>query len=811
MKTKIFFQASLLVLLLCNFAVKAQAFTISGKIVSDKNEPVADAVIQLLNKDSALVKTEISDAGGEYHFESVKPSAYFVMISAFNHDPHSTRLTEIQNNTVLPAIVLKKTAVDLKEITVTTRKPYIEREKGKLILNVENSISAAGSSAFEVIEKAPGVRIDVNDNLSLNGRPGTAIWIDGKPSPMTGSELSNYLKGIPSAAIEKIEIISNPSARYDAAGSSIINIIMKKDKRSGTNGNLNTFVSHGYYPKSGGGVSFNHRKNKINLYGSYNYSYRELFSRLQLRREFFDNNLFIGAFDQDNYFKHQLKTQVARAGIDYFINKKNTLGIMINGVDNRIHTKGSNRSDVFNSTNDLSSEFLTGTDNRSRRSNFSANVNFKHEFDSAGTSLTSDLDYASYGNTSLQNIQTKYLDLNQNEFQSPYLLRGDLNGALKIYAIKNDFNTTLGKKYKLEAGQKSSYVKADNALAFYDRSQGLNRYDSSKSNHFIYTENINAAYLMLGRDFKRWDFQLGLRAEQTIVVGTQLVNGQDFNRNYAQLFPNAVITRKFGENQSLEFNYGRRIRRPGYEQLNPFKFYLDPTTYKEGNPYLQPSITESFELSHSYKQKIFTSIGYGHTRDNIIEVIAPLTGEKRLTVQTDRNLGKVEVFTFNGSVPFEVAKWWHSSNNFNVYYAFYSGNIANTPLQNVGNISASLGSVNTFNLSSTLSAELSADYQAREVYAYDVIEPIWSLNIGVQKKVMKNNGIIKLNVSDVFYTNQVHADVNYTDYHENFLVTRDSRVATVSFTYKFGKNSVPGARRRQGGAEDVKERAGGTG
>ena len=782
----------ILLTLLVGFSLKmnSQDFTVAGSTRGENNQPEEDAIVQLLSaKDSSLVKTEITDNSGKYEFNGIKIGNYLVQVTAMNYGPYLSAPFEVTNSMTLTAISLIKKTVELKEVAVTTRKPFIEREKGKVILNIENSINASGSSVFEVIEKAPGVRVNNNDEVSLNGRPGTAIWVDGKPTQMTGSDLANYLRGIPSSAVEKIEIISNPSARYDAAGSSIINIIMKKDKRVGTNGSVSLAYGQGQYPKSNNSVSLNHRNKKFNVYGNYNYARRQVFSHLTLRREFSEQGLFLGAFNQDNYFKYDFNTHVGRVGADYYINKKNTLGIVLNGVSNIYNPTGDNKSEVYNSDNIQSSVFTTKSNNGNNRTNFSANLNYKHDFDSLGTNLVSDLDVAFFNGKSMQNIETRYLDLNYNETKTPYILYGDLLGDLDIYAFKNDFTKPLPNQFRFEAGQKSSFVTADNELSFYDRSNNQSKYDSSKSNHFIYTENINAAYINLNKEFKKWSLQFGTRFEHTSVTGLQKVYNTSFSRNYGQVFPSALITYRFNEKNSLEFNYSRRIRRPGYDQLNPFKFYLDPTTYREGNPFLQPSVTESFELTQTFKQQMTLSLGYGRTYRNIIEVIAPLTNQQAITVQTNVNLAIVDVFSLNGSIPYEIAKWWYTSNDFSIYGASYTGNVAQTPLIKAGNLTANFNTVNTFNLSESFSAELS-----------------------VNKKPLKTNATLRLNINDIFFTNRITANVAYTDYREKFLVVRDTRVATLSFNYKFGKSSVPGARRRQGSAEDLQQRAGnGTG
>lgn len=786
--------------------------TLSGSLANSQNQPIADAIIQLLkSKDTSLVKTEFTDENGHYAFSNLKSDTVFIQINHLGYNKYTSSKITLSKPQNLQPIKLEKSNIELKEVTVTARKPYIEREHGKMIVNVDNSINSTGSSAFEVIEKSPGVRIDNSDNIIFKGRSGISVWIDGKPTPMTGTDLANYLRGMPSSAIDKIEFIANPSSKYDAAGSSIINIKLKKDKRLGTNGSATISYGQGVYSKSNNSILINHRDKKINVFANYNFAYREAFSHLKLQRNFYNQDTFLGAYNQDNYIRFDFKNNNARAGLDYFIDDKNTIGLVVSGVSNKFNPKGDNVSYVYDQSNLLISRFETQNRSKDNWYNYSANLNYKHSFDSAGTELTTDIDYANYGNQTQQNFTTNYFDLINNQYISPYLLHGDLKGNLNIYSIKSDYVKPLKKESKVETGFKSSYVKADNNLAFYNQSNEQNIFDSTKSNHFIYTENINALYANVFKDYKSWSFQVGLRCENTNIIGRQLVYNTRFDSSYVQFFPSAFIGYKFNDKHSLEFNYSRRINRPSYEQLNPFKFFLDPTTYKEGNPYLKPQTTESFELTHVLKQKIYTTLGFGRTYNNITEVIAPSDVQPKLTVQTNKNLAQVDVYALNISMPIEVTKWWYTSNDINVYYASYTGNIANTAITNIGNLNFNFNTTNTFNFTKTFSGELSGNYRTRELYAFENVNPIWFVSAGVQKRFMENRMTVKLNIHDIFYSNKVTATTTFTNYQETFHVNRDTRVATIAFTYKFGKNSISPSRRRQGGADDIKQRAGGNG
>ena len=428
--------------------------------------------------------------------------------------------------------------------------------------------------------------------------------------------------------------------------------------------------------------------------------------------------------------------------------------------------------------------------------------------DTLGTEITTDFDYANYGNKTQQNFATRYYDLNNNEFQNPYLLYGDIKGNLDIYSLKSDFVTTFKNKLKLESGFKSSYVKADNNLEFYDRSNGTDVLDATKSNHFIYKENINALYVNTSKTFGKWSAQLGFRMENTNISGEQLVTNTTSKNSYTQWFPSLFMSYNFNEKNSLEFNYSRRIARPSYDQLNPFKFYLDPTTYREGNPFLNPQTSHSLEGTHVLNQKIYTTLNFSRTNDNITEVIAPSDTEQQVTIQTNKNLDTFDLFGLFIIMPLEYTKWWSATNSINSYYGAYSGTIANTTLQNQGNFNFNINTVNNFKITKTFTSELTANYRAREIYAFMDVNPIWFINVGFQKK-FKNNSSLKLVVNDVFYTNRTTAETEFTNYLEGFKVSRDTRVAVLSYTYNFG-SAANQARRRASGIDDLKQRANST-
>lgn len=787
--------------------------TIEGTVRDSINQPVEVATVSLFrNVDSVFVKAEITDVDGRFTFAEIPAGAYYVIIQFLGYKDFQSEVFQIaegQTTFSIPDIRLVSDGLQLNEISVVAQRPFVERRADRLIVNVDNSIMAAGSSAMEVLEKAPGVIVSAGDAVSIRGRSGVIFMIDGKITPMTGQELSNYLRGMPSSNIDRIEIITNPSAKYDAAGNAgIIDIRLKKNTSNGTNGSITSNVAQGVYPKAGAGVNINHRHNKVNLFGGYNYNFRKGFNDLRLYRSFFEEGMRTGAYDQKNYLVIPYHFNMARMGVDYYASPNTIIGVLASGTLNTFKPGGQNTSRVENGAQETISSF--GTTNRSQDvwPSFSLNGNLKHTFAKGKQELSVDVDYAQYQNQTDQNFTTRYYDLSGAEYLPPYLLVGDLTGELEIKSIKADFAWPLSEKTKFETGIKASVVNADNDVQFFDQSDfGHPVFDSTVSNHFLYEENINAAYVNLSFTWPAFSLQSGLRVENTQADGLQLINGNTFDRNYTNLFPSVFLNYNFSDQYSMGLNMSRRLDRPSYQQLNPFKFFLDPSTYREGNPFLDPQFTWSFEWNHTLFQRYTATLSFARTTDNITQVIAPVEELERVTVQTDINLGEVDYYSFNTNIPVMVGKKWNSNNNFSCYLGRYRGNYASTPLNN-GNWVIDFRSNNTFTLGRDWSAELNFFYHSRELYAYMDLEPMWGLGTGVQKLMFDKRGTLKLSLTDIFWTSLPAALITFRDYTETFDVFRDSRQIALSYTHRFGDNQLAPSRRRVGGAEEEKQRAG---
>ncbi|MBS1773529.1 MAG: TonB-dependent receptor [Bacteroidetes bacterium] len=810
MKYPLFF---ILFLLLAPLQLLAKPGEVKGRVLDDAGSPIVVNIALFKAGGNTLVKADLTDEKGAFELTNIPDGNYVLKINATGFEVYTSDSFSFSGAVyVLPEIKLKRKNNNLKDVAVRAQKPLIEVKADKIVVNVENSIVNAGSSVLDVISRSPGVRVDQNDNISIKGRQGVNVMIDGKRQVIAGSDLANMLKSMPSSAVEQIEIISNPSAKYDAEGSSgIINIKTKRDKRMGLNGSATSSYAQGVYPKAGAGINLNFRDKKWSFTANYNYNYRTGFNHLILFRSFYGNGAFQNAYDQDNNTTFDVYTHTAGLSADYSISKKTTVGVMFNGSPGYFNINRKSYSQVLDSIRAIQSYFITDSKANNNFGNYSGNANLRHTFDSMGRMLTVDADYGHYNTQRSEEFVTHYIDKNGADYLPQYLLSSGLDKNTTIYAIKADYAHPMKRELKLEAGIKASYVIQDVDARFFDHSNGIYLFDSNKSNHFIYNENINAGYLNANKDWEKWSTQLGLRVEQTIAHGDQKVYAQVFDRNYTQFFPSVAIQRHLDKNNDLGISVSRRINRPNYEQLNPFKNFLDPSTYATGFPYILPELVYNIELSHTYKQRLVTTLFYSYLTDPITNVIQPSddTTQKRVTVQTDRNLTSQVFYDLSGSYQFQFFKWWSNFTSFNFYYSEFKGNIANTNL-NSSRVTADLNTTNSFMLPKDWSAELSFFYQTKQLHGYMLIEPQWSLSAGIQKNLFDKRATIKLNATDIFWRSYPRATSTYYNYNEKFIAQRETRQVSLSFTYRFGKRTVAPIRKRSGGAEDEKKRAGGS-
>ncbi|MEP7107774.1 MAG: TonB-dependent receptor [Ferruginibacter sp.] len=799
------------------FAQENNRGTITLSVTNNQGLNLESAAVELIrHQDSSLIKVALTDENGFVSFENIAIGLYLMKVTSLNYTTFYSApvsLSREQATVLLPSIVMQPATKQLGGVTVIARKPFIQKLSDRIVVNVENSIVSAGSSAMDVLERSPGVNIDQNDVISLKGKQGVIIMIDGKPTPMTGADLANYLRGLPSATIERVDIITNPSAKYDASGNSgIIDIRMKKDQRLGVNGTFTSGYGQGVYPKANTGMNLNYRNKKLNVFGNYNYSYRVGLNHLLLDRNFYDDGIYNGGDLKDNYSKSPFSSNATRFGIDFFPTKKSILGIVLNGNFNYYRRDNSNSSIVIDPNKQAINTFRSHATNNDQGNNVLGNLNFKHIFDTTGREITADVDYGIYNSRSLTVNATTYFKLDGSSLQPDYTLDGDQEGKLRFKTAKVDYVNPLKKNAKWEAGFKTSFVSSDNDAKFFNVSNGTPQNDINKTNHFLYHENNIAAYANLSKEIKKFNLQVGLRGEQTNIRTEQEIGKVHFDSSYFQLFPSAFFNYKIKEDKTVGISVSRRIDRPGYSQLNPFLFLIDVTTYATGRPGLLPQITWSYELSYTLKNLNFTA-SYSHTLNNqniaiakFRDVFPTIPSEENVTVQIPINLASSDYAGLGISVPVRIGNWWNMVNNANLYYEKFNGNLSNTVLKK-GKPVADVRTNNSFTLKKGWLAELNANLNTGGQYGFMVLDPQWGLSAGIQKTIFQNKGTIRVNITDIFWTNLPKAVITYDNYIEKWHAYRETRVANITFTYRFGNNKVQAARRRTSASEEERQRA----
>ena len=578
--------------------------TITGKIVDEKSVAIPFAVTQLLNaSDSTKVKVLSTAIDGGFKIDQVKDGVYVLSISVVGFNTKKIERFVLNGDLQMGAIQLESITKQLNEVSVSGKKPFVEHQIDKTVLNVENSIVSTGSTALELLEKAPGVQVDKqNERILLNNKSGVMVMIDGKNNFLSTADLAVYLSNLNSSQIATIEIISNPSSKYDAAGTAgIINIKLKKNKAFGTNGSVSSTYRNAIVANlprniyaSDLNFNINNRNEKWNFYSNANASKNNNFSNLSLERTTSSDGLQ-SAFNQ-NFQKIYTGSRLAgKLGADYYVNEKTTIGVMLDGststrkLDNFSQTFISEtRADAI-TNNSLQLFSNANTPNK----NYSANFNVKHDFKNEGASLNFDADYSGFDYSGLENFNTDFYNEN-GVINNQTFIRNDSKTAIDIFASKIDFTWPISKTVKLETGLKSSFVRTDNDFLSSALLNNEWQNIAGQSNHFIYKENVNAAYANFSKDLGMWQIQAGIRAEHTNATGALITNNTEADQKYLSLFPTVFVNQKISENSNLRYTYGRRIDRPNYQQLNPFNFYMDPYTIQQGNPYLKPQFTNNF-------------------------------------------------------------------------------------------------------------------------------------------------------------------------------------------------------------------------
>jgi hypothetical protein len=774
-------------------------------------KPLELAVITLLRTaDSGMVKGAMSTADGSFEIQQVPAGRYFVHIAymGFNALRSAPFTISAANNEVqLGVLPLQPNEQLLSGVTVTARKPLVEQRTDRTVLNIENSLLAEGNTALELLEKAPGVTVADNGSISLKGKPGVTVMLNGKLTYLSQQELMHLLRGTTSNSVSKIEIIPNPPARYDAAGTGgIINIVLKKSAKQGLNGNVYTNYARSRADRYGAGVSLNHGGERTNMYMSYNHAYRGEVEYLQQTRRFRDGG-HSGppdrVSDQNIVTDEPLYTNNFKLGADHRVNKRNSIGLLVNGNVGKYNNNSATGNRFVNTAGELLYNAATDSRLAQQWTNLSSNFNYQHKFNKAGQELTADLDYSYNDFKGTQQLATQYKNQAGEEWLPLSVRRGSIPSRTNVYVAKADYTQPFLKTGKFEAGWKSSYVTVDNNSRFdtLRRQQWVN--DAGTSNHFRYQETIHAGYFQFSKALRSWEVQLGLRGEHTHTVAHQLTADSLVHRYYFQLFPSLAISRELPGRHKLQFTYSRRIERPDYDEMNPFRVFRDPYLYYQGNPSLQPALTNATELSYVLNDRFTTAVFYNHTAGVVTWVMGQVDSSS-ISYEQPQNLKNMVNYGVSLNAALSLGNWWTGNYFFTLFHTAYRGSKGLTAGLQTDNTGYTFNLQNSFKMGKGFSAELSALYESSSVYGMFVARPFYVISAGLQKQFGDNRFTAKVLVNDIFQTRQNKYSALFDNIDVTGRIRYDSRMATFSLSYRFGRQKA--VEERRPGSEEIQSR-----
>ena len=778
---------------------------VSSSIYFENNIP-AEGVIAFLLKsaDSSIYKSGLTNKKGIIQFKNIAAGNYLILLKQIGYKNSYTKSFQISGNQILTldSVILTKNNEVLKEVTITSKKPFVETQPGKITLNIQNSIASEGNSAYDILQQVPGVKVNGN-TISIIGRQSALITINGKVTGISGDDLASLLKGMQSNSIEKIELVTSGSAKYDASGSGIVNIVLKKDKALGFNSTVSASAGYGAYYKSNIGITFNNREKKFNIFGNYNLTNNLAF------HDFWQNNFLIN--DQfESYYHAKTKSQnhSFNIGADYFLSTKHTIGFLVNGLINA--------NDIYK-YNDLNIKTLNGADSSTIIANSNVNrhinqltynLNYSGKLNKKGMLITADLNYSNHNRTSKEYIDNSFFNQSGLSNGPDLLLQNLTPSNINIWMAKTDLTVPLSKNAKFETGFKYSYVNTDNNITFGPKVNNVYQTDTSYGGGFIYKENINAAYINLVDNIGKFEITTGLRIEQSNLL-KDFTNSDSVQREkFTDLFPQVLINYMCNENNSFSISYNRSISRPKYSDLNPFRTFSNLYSYFEGNPQLKPEYIDNIELTYSYKQ-VFTTTLYSNIIHDAFEFpFYSLNKSTDVLVGLVPNLGNVYNNGLRFNTTFNLAKWWTSNVNLDASYQRYIVYPQNGNL-NKGTQDFIITATQNLNLSKTIVAEIFGFYESPTFYGLKKFQSSYYLNATLSKKLFNNQGSLKLNVADIFNTKRDRYAVNYQNVNFTLVDKFESQIIRLSFSYKFGKSTVKASKKHETGNHEELKRISG--
>jgi len=784
----------------------AQQYVVAGRVVAADKTPAAFAAVKLLTvTDSALVKGMTTDMDGAFRIEGVAGGSYLLKIQSLGfkdfYAPAFT-LSDAQPEKQFAMLTLQPDVKRLKEVEVVAEKPFVQQQADKRVYNVEKNITATGGTAAEVLQNIPSVTQDADGNVSLRGSESVNIWINGKPSTLAGGDKAQILQQIPANTIVSIEVISNPSSKYDAEGSSgIINIITKRSEKE--NLSVNVGVNYTIYNKAGFNTALNYKNKHYSIGGSYALNYNPRFNEgYNYRKNIYEDTTFSSKQVNDGN-RIQLNNTLRLNG-EYYLNKSNTVGATFSlsreNSDNPETTKFFN----YDGLDVLATVMLRETESTRKSWNYEGGLNYKHVFKKPQRELTADATFSRNSRDEASTFNDSYKMLNYVEGNYPYRF-SQINtngGNTSNFVFQTDYSHAINKESKLETGAKATIrdIVGDYELLYLDTLAGDYVTDSlNGGRHFEYNEQVYAAYMNYSNKFKQLSYQFGLRAEQTFINGSGRsisVADTSVKRNYFYVFPTGFLAYSLKKEHQLQLSYSMRISRPWYMQLIPFTEVSDPYNLRIGNPNLKPEIFHSMELGWNKTfKKHFTSASfyYRQTNNNIGRIRT--IDEEGIATTTFENLNKQYSLGVEMIVRNNWTKWWDMTTSFNGYQTLINGENVSPELSNSG-FGYTVKNSQNFRFWKNAAFQVSTNYNGPMPSAQGNMIAFWSMDLALKKDLLKNKATLTINAQDIFFTRKFGFEQDQPTFYQDFWRRRESRVVTISFNYRFGTNENANQRKK---------------
>jgi hypothetical protein len=792
-----------------NGSLLAQS-AISGSIVDENSKPLQFASVHLLKSyDSSLVKGNISDAAGHYLFSNIEKGTYLVSATFTGMSQAFSDLIDININDTKSGIriVLTRQANELKNVTVTGRKPMFEQQVDRMVINVKNSIVNAGGTALDVLEKSPGVTVNrQNNSISVNGKNGVVVMLNGKISYMPVDALVQMLAGISAGNIDKIELITTPPSKYDAEGNAgYINIVLISNPYEGLNGSY--FLTGGYGQRELGaaGFNFNYRSGRLNLYGNYSFTYEHTIQEGRGVTKFSkgEDEITNNSFSDRNAIR---KVHTPRLGLDYQLDSSTVIGALVSGYNNRWTMNANNGATVL-LNNNYDTIISTLNQEVNHWQNLMTNINFQHTF-SPGKTIYFDANYIYFKDRNPNTYANTYYDGGKNLIYSEQVRSGKLTPIhFKVFSI--DYISPVSKKVSMESGMKLSLSQFNNDVSVDYLKQDQWMPDNNLSANYLLKENIGAAYTSFTINVnEKTTLKAGLRYEYTVSnLATEEKSGI-VDRKYGELFPTFYISRAINKDNSVNFSYSRRITRPTFNDLAPFTIFFDPKTFFTGNPALQPSIANAVQASYIFKNYIF-SLSYTYEKNTIegFQTVKIDTVANMLYLSA-KNFDYEQYFSASMSVPVTISNWWTMQNNFNLNWRQVNTVYKNAPVQ-LQAVYYNIMTTNRFILPKDYSIELGGMYLSSSYFGTARLGRLYQVDAGVQKKFNKGKDQLRFAANDIFNSGSFYKFDEKMPIN-GAIVNGSLNFGLVAFkltyTHTFGNKNLKDKRERTTGAENELQR-----